>query len=209
MPLLLLALFIVVPIVELYLIIQLGGSIGWPFTIFLLLADAILGTILMRSQGRAAWVAFNRAMAENRMPGKEIVDGVLVIFGGALLLTPGFLTDIFGFILLIPPTRAIVRSFARRFVVGRFAMGPRAATWGYGQVRDRRARRPGPGGPGPGPQPPPGPPPRRPPNPSEDFGWTSPERGPRPDDIEGTAEEVRDDEPLPPGSQPDRGSFSG
>jgi UPF0716 protein FxsA len=206
MPLLLIALFILVPIAELYVIIQLGGAIGIVPTLLLLIVDSVIGSLLMRSQGRSAWVAFNRAMAESRVPGKEIVDGVLIIFGGALLLTPGFLTDIVGLFLLIPPTRAIVRSFARRFVVGRFAIGPRAATWGYGQVRDRRARRPGPGR---GPQPSPGPPPRRPPPGAEDFGWTSPERGPRPDDIEGTAEEVRDDEPLPPGAESGRGSFSG
>jgi UPF0716 protein FxsA len=212
-PLFLIILFIVVPIAELYVIIQIGGAIGVVPTLLLLLADAVLGSLLLRHQGRTAWVAFNRAMAENRVPGKEVVDGILIIFGGALLLTPGFLTDIFGLILLIPPTRAIVRAFARRFVVGRFAMGPRAAVWSYGQVRDRGARRPGPGGPAPGrgrgPRPAPGTPPRRPAPGPEDFSWTSPAGGARPDDIEGTAEEVRDDDSLPPGSEPGRGSFPG
>jgi UPF0716 protein FxsA len=204
-PLLLLAAFIVVPIVELYVIIKIGGTIGIIPTLFLLIVDSIVGTILLRSQGRGAWVALNRALAENRIPAKEIMDGVLIIFGGALLLTPGFLTDIAGLILLIPPTRALVRGFARRFVVGRFAMGPTAAMWGYGRLRDRRVRMPEPGPPpGAAPDAEPGGRPHQPPPASEDFDWTTPE--PRPADIEGTAEEVRDDEGLPPG---ERGSFPG
>ena len=105
---LLVLVFIVVPIAELYVIIQVGGAIGVGPTIALLLLDALLGAFLLRHQGRAAWVRFNRALAENRVPHKEVLDGVLVIFGGALLLTPGFITDIFGLILLIPPTRAAV-----------------------------------------------------------------------------------------------------
>ena len=88
--------FIVVPLVELYVIIKVGGAIGIGPTIALLLIDSLLGAFLLRHQGRAAWVAFNRAMAESRMPAKEVLDGVLIIFGGALLLTPGFVTDIFG-----------------------------------------------------------------------------------------------------------------
>ncbi len=104
--------FIVVPLAELYVIIQVGGAIGVVPTLVLLLADALLGSMLLRHQGRAAWVRFNRALAENRMPHKEVFDGVLIIFGGALLITPGFITDIFGLILLIPPTRAIVRGIS-------------------------------------------------------------------------------------------------
>jgi UPF0716 protein FxsA len=199
MSLLLLALFILVPIAELYVIIKIGGAIGIVPTLLLLIADSIVGTILLRSQGRAAWVRFNRALAESRIPAREVTDGVLIILGGALLLTPGFLTDIVGLILLIPPTRAIVRAFARRFVVARLTIAPRAAVWGYGRANDRRGRRP------PRPANRRQPPPRRAPREAEDFGWTGPS-GRRPDDIEGTAEEVRDDEPLPPG---ERGSYRG
>jgi UPF0716 protein FxsA len=109
MRLLLIILFIVVPIAELALLIQIGSWIGfWP-TLALLVLDAVLGATLMRSQGRAAWRRFNAAIAEGRAPAREVLDGVLVIFGGALLLTPGFITDIFGLLFLIPPTRALVR----------------------------------------------------------------------------------------------------
>jgi UPF0716 protein FxsA len=107
--LLLLLIFIVVPIVEIYVIIQVGQAIGALWTIALLIADSILGSMLMKSQGRAAWRRFQAAVAEGRVPAREVLDGVLVIFGGAFLLTPGFVTDIFGVILLLPPTRALVR----------------------------------------------------------------------------------------------------
>src|ERR671938_1590670 len=117
MPLLLVLLFIVVPIVELFVIIQVGEAIGVLPTIALLIADSILGSMLMRSQGRAAWRRFNGALAEGRIPHREVLDGALVIFGGALLLTPGFVTDILGLVLLLPPTRALVR----RVMVRRFA----------------------------------------------------------------------------------------
>lgn len=116
MPLVLVLLFIVVPIVELYVLIQIGQAIGVLPTIALLIVDSVLGAMLMRSQGRAAWMRLQRALAEGRVPGREVIDGALVIFGGALLLTPGFLSDILGLILLLPPTRAVVR----RVLVARF-----------------------------------------------------------------------------------------
>jgi UPF0716 protein FxsA len=109
MPLLLVLLFIVVPIAELAVIIQVGSLIGVWWTVALLLADSVLGSMLMRSQGRAAWRRFNAAVAEGRAPAREVLDGVLVIFGGALLLTPGFITDVFGLLFLFPPTRVLVR----------------------------------------------------------------------------------------------------
>lgn len=122
MGLLLILAFIVVPIVELYVIIQVGGLIGVLPTLALLLADAVLGSLLLRHQGRGAWQRFNRALSERRFPGKEVADGLMIAVGGTLLLAPGFITDVFGLFLLIPPTRAIARRLlssyaARRFVV--------------------------------------------------------------------------------------------
>jgi UPF0716 protein FxsA len=114
---LLLLLFIVVPIAELAVIITVGKEIGVPWTIGLLLADAILGSMLARSQGRAAWRRFSEAVQAGRPPAREVIDGALVLLGGALLLTPGFLTDVFGVALLVPPTRAV----ARRLLVRRLA----------------------------------------------------------------------------------------
>ena len=117
MPLVLLVLFIVVPIAELYVIIQVGQEIGVIATLALLILASVVGTVMLRSQGRAAWRRFNEATAAGRIPAREVADGALIILGGALLLTPGFLTDIFGLLFLIPPTRAMVR----RTVVGLFA----------------------------------------------------------------------------------------
>ena len=136
MPLLLVLLFIVVPIAELYVIIQVGQAIGALPTIGLLILDSIAGSMLMKSQGRAAWRRFQAALAEGRVPGREVLDGVLVIFGGAFLLTPGFLTDILGALLLLPPTRAVVR----RVLVGRF--GGRMAMGAVSGVAGRMGRRP-------------------------------------------------------------------
>lgn len=120
MPLLLVILFIVVPILELYVIIQVGQLIGVVPTLILLLADALLGSWLLKHEGRSAWRRFNEALAARRFPGKEVADGVLIIIGGTLLLTPGFVTDIFGLFLLLPPTRAIARRVLKRLTIGRF-----------------------------------------------------------------------------------------
>jgi UPF0716 protein FxsA len=136
MPLLLLiAVFIVVPLAELYVILQVGDAIGAVWTILLLAADSVLGSLLLRAQGRTVWRRFNGALSEGRMPHREVIDGVLVVFGGAFLITPGFLTDIVGLLLLIPPTRALIR----RVVVRR--LGRRVAVGVVGGPA--RARRPG------------------------------------------------------------------
>jgi UPF0716 protein FxsA len=103
-------LFIVVPIAELAVIIQVGQAIGVWWTIAILVADSILGSVLMRAQGRSAWRRFNVAVQTGHVPAREVLDGALVITGGVLLLTPGFITDILGLLLLIPPTRAVVRA---------------------------------------------------------------------------------------------------
>jgi UPF0716 protein FxsA len=188
--------FIVVPIAELYVIIQVGNAIGLVPTLFLLLADALLGSLLLRHQGRAAWIRFNRALAEGRVPHREVFDGVLIIFGGALLITPGFLTDILGLILLIPPTRALIRAMSARIVRRRLALG--ATVWSFGTPRRPPGTRPAPDGPSG---------PRRRPGPEDPFSWEEapvpPRRtGPRPDDIDGTGQEIRDEDELPPGREP-------
>jgi len=177
-------LLIVVPLVELFVIIEIGQLIGvWP-TIGLLLASAILGGLMLRSQGRVVWARFNKALAERRVPHREVMDGALVIFGGALLLTPGFVTDVVGMLCLLPPSRAAIRGFVSKLFVGRVALGARGAYWGYGRVRDRRsANGSGNGEPRPGPTPRPGP---------------SPRPSARPFDVEGTAHEIGNGEMIEP-----------
>ena len=130
MPLLaLVALFIVVPLAELYVILKVGDAIGAVWTILLLAADSVLGSLLLRTQGRSVWRRFNTALAEGKMPHREVLDGVLVVFGGAFLITPGFITDVVGIVLLIPPTRALVRRLlvsrlGRRIAVRTTRRGP-------------------------------------------------------------------------------------
>jgi UPF0716 protein FxsA len=142
MPLLII-LFIVVPIAELYVIIKVGELIGVLPTLILLLADALLGSLLLKHQGRGAWQRFNQALAERRFPGREVVDGVLIVIGGTLLLTPGFISDVVGLFLLIPPTRAIARGLLKRFTVGRFrvvTLGGGAGPFGRPPGRPRPTR---------------------------------------------------------------------
>jgi len=129
----LLVLFILVPLAELYVIFQVGEAIGPVPTILLLAADSLLGAWLMKSQGRAVWRRFNAALAEGRAPTREVFDGVFVIFGGAFLITPGFITDVIGVFLLLPPTRALLRrAVAKRLLdhgtirVARAAQGRRS-----------------------------------------------------------------------------------
>ncbi|MGI8921938.1 MAG: FxsA family protein [Solirubrobacteraceae bacterium] len=119
---LLLLAFIVVPAAEIFVIIKVGEAIGaWP-TVALLILDAVLGSIVVRQQGRAAWRRFRLAVQARRLPTREVLDGALVIAGGVFLFTPGFLTDIAGLVLILPPSRALVRRalsrrLSRRLVV--------------------------------------------------------------------------------------------
>ncbi len=117
MPLLaLVALFIALPLAELYLILRVGDWIGAVWTILLLAADSALGALLLRSQGRSVWRKFNEALQAGRMPHREVQDGVLVVFGAAFLMTPGFITDVAGLLMLVPPTRAVIRRLGMRLI---------------------------------------------------------------------------------------------
>ena len=124
------------PILELYVIIKVGGLIGVLPTLVLLFGMSLLGATLLRHQGRGAWQRFNRALAERRFPGREVADGLMITIGGALLLTPGFITDFVGLLLLIPPTRAIARRLLQAWLTRRFLVvgvsGMRGAPPGYG-----------------------------------------------------------------------------
>jgi len=119
----LVVLFIVLPLAELYVILKVGDAIGAVWTILLLAADSVLGSVLLRAQGQSVWRRFNNALADGKMPHREVIDGVLVIFGGAFLITPGFITDIVGLLLLVPPTRSVIRSAVVRRLGRRVAVG--------------------------------------------------------------------------------------
>jgi UPF0716 protein FxsA len=142
MALFLVLIFIVLPIAELYVIIKVGEAIGVLPTIGLLILDSFLGAALLRSQGRAAWRRFNEALAAGRIPTREVFDGAMVILGGAFLITPGFITDVIGVLLLVPPSRAIFRGLVARLARRRAAFRIRTVHWrssgGNGPYRDAR-----------------------------------------------------------------------
>ena len=107
-------LFLVVPIVELAVIIQVGQAAGVWNTIGLLVLMSLVGGWLMKREGLGVLRRVQRSVEQGRVPGTELVDGLLILVGGALMLTPGFLTDVLGLSLLLPPVRAVVRRVAAR-----------------------------------------------------------------------------------------------
>lgn len=106
--------FIVVPIAELAVIVAVAENIGLVWTLTLLFAFSITGSVLAKRQGLEVWRRVRTMLARGEMPSSEVVDGFLVLLAGALLLTPGFLTDVVGVVLLVPPARAAIRAFSRR-----------------------------------------------------------------------------------------------
>ncbi|MDP9844430.1 FxsA family protein [Streptosporangium lutulentum] len=130
MRLLLFLVFLVVPVLEIWVLIQVGEVIGgWP-TVAILLADSLLGAWIVRREGRRAWRNLQAALQSGRMPDRELADGALIVAGGTLLLTPGFLTDVLGFLFILPFTRPLLRRlgawfFARRVrTLAQNAAGP-------------------------------------------------------------------------------------
>jgi UPF0716 protein FxsA len=117
--LLLALVFLVVPIAELYVIVQVAGSIGVPETILLLIAISLLGAWLARVAGVGVLYRLQRTVRAGRVPSTEIVDGALVLLAGALMITPGFLSDALAIFLLLPPTRAVVRGAVLRRIRAR------------------------------------------------------------------------------------------
>ena len=109
---------IVLPILEVWLLVQVGQEIGALPTILILIAEAVLGGLLLRHEGRRAWAALNDAFARGTMPTGELADAALVMVGGVLLMVPGFITDVFGLFFLLPFTRPLARRLLG-FVVSR------------------------------------------------------------------------------------------
>ncbi len=105
-----------VPLLEIYVVVEVSRAIGLLATLALLIFDALAGTVLVRSQSRAVWRRARLTLLAGEVPAREVLDGALVITGGALLIAPGFITDLFGALLLMPPTRGPIR----RLVVARF-----------------------------------------------------------------------------------------
>jgi UPF0716 protein FxsA len=141
-------LFVVVPLAELAVIIAVGKTIGVLATLLLLLLFSLCGAWLAKREGLAAWRRFQLAMAEGRVPTREVADGAMVLLAGALLLVPGFVTDLIGLVLLLPATRALARrwvpALARRRAARRVRLtvsesGPQGSTkvtWGRPELNE-------------------------------------------------------------------------
>ena len=114
---------LVVPVAEIAVIVAVGSVIGGWQTIALLLAESALGAYLVKREGARSWQALRVALNTGQMPGRELADATLVLIGGTLLLTPGFLTDIVGFFFILPVTRPITRRWLQRMVEKRL-VGP-------------------------------------------------------------------------------------
>lgn len=130
-------LFIVVPLIEIYVLVQVGQVIGAWWTIVLLVLDSIIGTWLIRREGGRAWAALRTALESGRMPARELADGALILIGGTLMLSPGFVSDAFGILLILPFTRPAFRGVLTRLVTARLVASA--------HKRASNARRPGPG----------------------------------------------------------------
>ena len=130
--------FVAVPLIEISLFVQIGGAIGlWP-TLLIVILTAMLGTWLVRNQGRLAMNDIRQSFQTMNDPGKPLAHGAMILISGVLLLTPGFFTDALGFALLIPPIRrAIIAQVSKRVEVREFEMGPRR-----GPAHDPRFRQP-------------------------------------------------------------------
>lgn len=135
--------FLLVPIVEIWVIIQVGHVVGAAWTVVLLLAESAIGAWILRREGRRAWARLREAMTsgvvQGRLPDRELADGGMLLVGGTLLLTPGFVTDVVGFALVLPPTRALLRPLVLRWLTRRARLVVAGAGGPGGWVR-------GPGG---------------------------------------------------------------
>lgn len=134
LPLLLILGLLAMPVVEIIVILQIGQVIGVLPTVLLLLFESVLGAVILKREGRHAWRAVRETFDKGQMPDRELADAALVLVGGTLLLTPGFVTDAFGTVLVLPFTRPLVRrlvtSLATRRIESRVRHYATASTYG-------------------------------------------------------------------------------
>ena len=127
----LLALFVIVPAIELYLLIKLGTVIGAFETFAVIVVTGLVGSYLAKSQGLSVWNRLQKKLNSGSVPGQELIDGVIILISGALLITPGVLTDIAGLLGLIPASRAIIRQFLKaKFAKGMMSGSVRFQSFG-------------------------------------------------------------------------------
>lgn len=145
--------FIGVPLAEIWVLLQVGQLIGVWWTIVLLVVDSMIGAWVLRHEGARAWRALQDAIMAGRVPGREVADGALVLMGGALLLTPGFVSDAAGLLLMLPLTRPLARRVLASYVTRRLVVagpgGHQGGPWASGGGASGAGRRGSPPGQGP------------------------------------------------------------
>lgn len=134
--------FVVVPLAEVYVLVQVGQVIGALWTVLALVAMSVLGSLLIKREGSRAWRELRASLQAGRMPARELADGALILVGGTLLLTPGFLTDALGLFFIIPFTRPVTRRMLTGFVTRKF-LGTSPGS-SHSRTHERRQQRPGP-----------------------------------------------------------------
>ncbi len=144
----LVAAFVLVPLVEIWAILQVGQLVGPWWTIALLVLDSVIGAWLIKREGGRAWQALREALQQGRMPAKEIADGALILIGGTLMLSPGFVLDIAGILLILPFTRPVARRLLTSVVERRLVVTPAFGPFG-GAFGPGNGSRPGAGPAGP------------------------------------------------------------
>ncbi|MCK5729104.1 MAG: FxsA family protein [Methylococcales bacterium] len=138
----LLLFFLVIPFIEIFWILQLGGFVGWFPTSLLVIFTAVLGTWLLRKQGFATWSRFQQTVSKGEVPASEMVEAALLLVGGAFLLTPGFFTDAIGFAFLIPQTRQKVAHYIlKKYLVQPLGGSPFKNTESQHQTLDGEYKR--------------------------------------------------------------------
>lgn len=138
-----LALLIIWPIAELFVMVQVADWIGFFQMLFLLFASSVAGILILQHRGRAHWRRFRGAIDERRAPAKEAFDGVMITMGALLLIIPGFISSFFGLVLLFPPTRWLVRLTVLTLFASKFKVATTTATWGtagYNRYRSGQRR---------------------------------------------------------------------
>lgn len=136
-----LALLIIWPIAELFVMVEVAQSIGFFWMLFLLFASAVAGMLVLQHRGRAHWQRLRGAMSERRPPAREAFNGVMITAGAIFLIIPGFITTVIGLLLLFPPTRMLVRIGLFALFASRFKVMTTTGTWGAGQYENYRTGR--------------------------------------------------------------------
>jgi len=138
-----LALLIIWPIAELYVMVQVAGAIGFFWMLSLIFLSTVTGVMVLRYRGPAHWGRFRGALADRRPPAKEAFNGVMITAGATMLIIPGYITSAFGLLLLFPPTRYLIRITLFMLFAGRWKVAATSATMGakgYGAYRNRSGR---------------------------------------------------------------------